>query len=325
MFGFSPAIPSRRDFEWCPFLRKLGRSGEAVERVLHDIGVMDHSGWADWAPSTLTATGAPTEVVFTADSPGLCITTEVDDPARPPQDRLDKACRIMADLGGTPPGPALRDVLAAAQSAGRMSFGALLQIAQDGNARQTRLLVELPAAADDLGLLMIPEVTRALKGIGPSAVRLAMVTYDGQTGALTMHGTIRGAHRGHLPLLADIAQVSPDNLAQAIDGLAAAAPCGGLPVRNLCFGMTAGVKGQPPTLTLSMMARELLGDCDATITERINACGGARLRGYATLLDHLAPGAVPGVTIHGRIGLTARQNAMPVLSVNVAAPWSDPA
>lgn len=325
MFGLSPAMPSRRDFEWCSFLRRLGPSGDAVERLLHDIGVMDHSGWADWSPSTLTATGAPTEVVFTAGHTGLCITTEVDNPARPPQDRLDKACRIMADLGGTPPRPALRDVLAAAQGAGDMTYGAVLQIVQDGTARQTRLLVELPAAAADLGELISPAVTRALEGTAKSAGGLSMLTYDGRSGALTMHGTIRDAHRGHLPLLADIAQVSPDHLALAIDGLAASSPCGGLPVRDLCFGMTADDSGQPPALTLSMRAQEMLGGSDATIADRIKACGGARLHGYATLLDHLAPGTVPGRTVHGRIGLTARQNAMPILSVTVAAPWIDPA
>ncbi|WP_019955884.1 hypothetical protein [Yoonia vestfoldensis] len=114
MVSFSPAIPSRSDIGWCSFLRRLGGSGDAVERVLHDIGVMDHSGWADWRPSAMTRTGAPTEVIFTADSPALRITTEVDDPAKPPQDRMDKACRIMTDLGDTLPDSTLRDILAAA-------------------------------------------------------------------------------------------------------------------------------------------------------------------------------------------------------------------
>jgi hypothetical protein len=231
----------------------------------------------------------------------------------------------MTDLGGTPPGPALRDVLAVAQGAGPTTYGARLQISQDGAARRTRLLVELPAAADDLGVLMIPEVSRALKKIGRNTVRLSMLTYDGASGGLTLHGMIKGAHHGHLPLLADIAQVSPDYLALAIDGLAATPPGGAFPVQNLCFGMAAGGEGQPPSLMLSMVAADMLGGCDATITRRVNACGGVRLHGYAALLDHLHPSVQRGVTHHGRIGLTARRDAMPLLSVSVAAPWTHPA
>jgi len=325
MFNFAPAIPSRRDFEWCSYLRRFGTTGDAMERLLHDLGVMDHSGWADWQPSALTRTGAPTNVVFASGRRGLQITTEIDDPSKPAQDRLDKACRIMADLGHPLPQPALRDVLAAAQGAGPLIYGARLAITQHAQKRQMRLLVELPAAAADLGALLTPAISTALSGIGRHDVRLTQLACDGSTGIRTLHGTIKRATLAHLPLLAEIAQVSPDLLARAIEGLADAAPGAPLPLGDLHFALaTRHMGAQPPVLTLFLGAAELLG-CDARIARRIKACGGARLHGYTALLDALAPLHLPGVTHHGRIGLTARQGAMPLLSVDVAAPWTDPA
>ncbi|WP_019955883.1 hypothetical protein [Yoonia vestfoldensis] len=205
-----------------------------------------------------------------------------------------------------------------------MTYGARLGIVQDGDVRRTHLLVELPAAAADLGVLMIPAISGALKDIGKNAVRLTQLAFDGGSGALTLYGVIKGANRGHLPLLADIAQVCPDRLAMAIDGLADASPCGSLPIRDLRFGLAARTNGKPPALTLYLSTPEMFG-CDATITHRIMACGGSRLKGYDALLDHLPPLHAPGITHHGYVGLAAQLDAMPTLSVSVAAPWTCPA
>lgn len=103
MFRFAHAISSRKDLDWCWFLRGQGRVGELLERALHDIGVMEPNGWADWAPSTMTQTGAPVELTFDQDETGLRILTEVADPASDPVNRLSQVYRTMAQLGGTPP------------------------------------------------------------------------------------------------------------------------------------------------------------------------------------------------------------------------------
>ncbi len=132
MFALAPVIPSRSDLDWCWFLRRQGDAGEAFERILHNIGVMDPAGWADWKPSTLTDTGAPVSLTFTKDDNALELTTEVGDPAGDPTNRVNHVCKIMAELGANVPTAALRDVISTAQSDTKLRYGARLGLRHDG-------------------------------------------------------------------------------------------------------------------------------------------------------------------------------------------------
>ena len=256
MFGFPRSTSARNDVEWCWFLRRRGKNGEAMERALHDIGVMDHSGWADWQASPLTGTGAPAEVVFTAGQAGLCVTTEVDDPARDPAERLNKVCTLISDLGGNAPDAALRDVIAAAQCGADLTYGARLNILQNGARRQTKLLAEIPPTAADLATLLMPSVSRSLQTLGDNRA-LTMLECDSATGSVTIHGKITQATLPHLPPLAEIADVSPDSLALAMEGLTETAMSGALPADTLGFSLTARPAGQPPALSVFLPAAAL--------------------------------------------------------------------
>ncbi|WP_322894973.1 MULTISPECIES: hypothetical protein [unclassified Yoonia] len=280
---------------------------------------MDYSGWADWQPSPLTNTGSPAEIMFRAGQNALRVTVEVDDPATAPTRRLNKACAAMAALGGTPPDPILCDIIALAQARGPLTYGARLQITHTGDRCDTVLLVELPAQGAGLARHLMPEVGAGLALID-QPLHLTMLSYDGKSGALSLHGTIFGATRHHLPPLADISGVAPDWLAMAIDGLAEIGTKDPFPATNLGFSFAAKTPGQPPELTVFLAAKELFGNDDKSF-QRVMACGGRRMRGYAALLQQTHP-APPGMTLHGQIGLTARAGNPPVLSVNVAAPWS---
>ena len=92
-----------------------------------------------------------------------------------------------------------------------------------------------------------------------------------------------------------------------------------LPVSTLGFSYTSGQNG-PPILTLYLRSQEAFGS-DAETARRIKRFDGKRLTGYAALIDHLPP-APANQPHHGRIGLTARINGAPQLSIGVAAPWS---
>ena len=91
MFELAPTYPSRSDLDWCWYLRKQGAMGEAVERILHDVGVMNPSGWADWQPSTLTNTGAPVAMNFTRDQ-GFC--RKVSSSGRRYRGMIGAACNV---------------------------------------------------------------------------------------------------------------------------------------------------------------------------------------------------------------------------------------
>lgn len=319
MFSFSPAIPSRSDLDWCWYLRRQGRAGEAIERVLHNIGVMHPGGWADWSASSLTDTGSPVEVVFSTHDKAVTLTTEVDNPSHDPNTRFGQVCRIMADLGGTPPDAALRDVISAAQGAAKLHYGARLGLRHDGNTLSTMLFAELPTAASDLSTLMSQAPFEPiLQTLGPSA-RTTMLGYDGTTRKVTIFCEADGVKRTILPALCGPAQVSPDVLSMSIDGMTDAAPSIDLPTQKLRFSYTIGATEFLPTLSLAFSSKALFGTDDA-IERRVRACSFAKQAHYTQLLENL-PVAPKGIAHHGDIHMTARKDAAPAMSINVAAPW----
>ena len=319
MFSFTPAIPGRSDLDWCWYLRRLGESGETLERVLHDIGVMDPGGWAAWGRSRLTATGAPVEMLFCSGQTDLQLTTEVADPLSDPTGRVAEVCQIMRSLGGQMPPPALRDVISAAQGSGPLRYGAWLGLRQGATGLHSTLLAELPSDATDLSALVcsgddFPPIT----SLGGRA-RATMVGFDGTTGQITVHFTMPSATRLCLPDLAGPAKVCPEVLSMTIDSITDRPGSAALPVTTLGFSYTTG-QNAPPILTLFLPTREAFGS-DAETARRIKRFDGKRLNGYGALIDHLPPGPADQPH-HGRIGLTARINAAPQLSIGVAAPWS---
>ncbi|WP_106746078.1 hypothetical protein [Yoonia maritima] len=319
MFNLAPVIPSRSDLDWCWYLRRHGYAGDALERVLHDIGVMEPNGWAHWHPSTLTDTGAPVAVEFSADDKALALTTEVDNPAVAPATRLAKAYKIIADLGGTGPSIQLREVISAAQGLSALEYGARLRLRHDGKKLGITLLAEIPASASDLSPLMSETpFSLILQDYDPSA-RATMLAYDTLTQQVTIHCEADNVQRTILPALCMPAQVSPDVLSMSIDGMISCPPQIAFPTRTLGFSYTMGSAGTLPILSLSFSSKELFKD-DTTIEKRVRTCGGNKLPSYKALLEHL-PTAAVGKTHHGNFQMKARQNAAPVLSISVAAPW----
>ena len=319
MFSFAPAIPSRGDIDWCWFLRRQGSEGDAIERILHDIGIMNPGGWADWVPSTLTATGAPVEMQFSEATPGLSLLTEVGDPASDLSSRVGRVCQIMTELGGTAPNAPLRDVISAAQGAGALRFGAWLGLRQVGQHLHTRLLAELPADAIDLAsLLWSPEIGQAIHACSPRT-RATMLAHDGTTGLSTIYFR---AERPDLAQLAATAKVSDTVLTTALARLADIPGGTPLPLRQLGFSFAMHADGKRPVLTLHVDAAELCAT-DDQIAERLTASCALPMAGYASLLDAL-PAAPRGQRHHRTISLTARPCAAPTFSVGVAAPWSCP-
>ncbi len=321
MFNFSPAIPGRSDLDWCWYLRRHGEAGEALERVLHNIGVMDPGGWAAWGRSQLTATGAPVEMLFSSGQPDLQLTTEVADPITDPTSRVAEVCRIMRSLGAKMPPSSLRDVISAAQGTGPLRYGAWLGLRQSADGLHCTLTAELPATASDLSdLICSDDGCPSITDLGDNT-KATMVSFDGTTGQVTLHFEMQNATRRCLPDLAKRAQVCPEVLSMTIDSITdRPASTAALPVSTLGFSYTIGGAGAPPILTLSLSAIDAFGS-DAKTARRIKRFDGQRLMGYGALVDNLPPMS-GGQCHHGRIGLTARVNAAPQLSIGVAAPWS---
>ncbi|MFQ1701489.1 hypothetical protein ACJ5NV_12940 [Loktanella agnita] len=319
MFNFAPAIPARSDLDWCWYLRRQGRAGEVLERVLHDLGVMDPSGWSDWSPSALTDTGSPIEMWFSAGQSGLQLMTAIGDPARGHAHQVDQVCRVMAERGGKTPDAALRDVIAAAQGSTSLSYGAWLGLRVIGARVETKLYAELPEGADDLSALMSPtDVAPVMETLGDTA-HATMIGYDGHTGQTTIYGETDQTIATALPMLAALAHVPVDMLALAVERLVGDPSVSDLPPPRLGFSFAMQEAGKPPELTLLFAANTLFKN-DEQAGQRIKACGGEALDGYGALIDNL-PHAPCCQLHHGRIGLTARQEGAPVLSVGVAAPW----
>jgi hypothetical protein len=319
MFELSPAIPPRSDLDWCWYLRRQGRIGEALERVLHDIGVMHPGGWADWHPSTMTDTGAPVEMLFSAKECSLSLRTEVEDPAKDPAGRVSKVCALIADLGGTPPPAALRDVISAAQSTANLRFGAWLGLRQCEEHLGTMLYAEVPAAAADLaGLLSSEQIAPILHGLENRA-QVTKIGYDTHTGEVTVYCETDQAPDAIIPTLAKPAGVSPHPLINDIAHMIAAGSAHGHTPKTFGFSYTTRKDGSAPTLTLQMSAKALFGT-DKVIEKMVKDYPGEHIAAYAALIEQHLPAPV-GKTHHGNIRLRAVGDQCPLLSIGVAAPW----
>ncbi len=321
MFHLAPAIPPRRDLDWCWYLRRIGRTGEALERVLHDIGVMQPGGWADWQPSQMTDTGAPVEMMFSTGQLALSLRTEVDNPGTDPGTRMDKVCNLIKSLGGTPPPLALRDVISAAQGSGDLCFGAWLGLHRCERDLRTSLFAEIPQTAADIApLLASQKATAVLHDLG-DATRITMVEYTAATGDTAIHGQSATALDVVVPQLAQVAGVSADALLREIgmmrcnDRELVDAP------QTWGFSLTERATGLP-ALTLYLSAKAMF-DTDAEITQRVKTYPGNHIMAYTALTDQLPP-APHGKTHHGQIGLLAGADHRPLLSIGVAAPTISP-
>ncbi|WP_439153817.1 hypothetical protein [Yoonia sp.] len=322
MLGLAPAIPPRNDLDWCWFLRRQGREGEALERLLHDIGVMTPTGWADWAPGTLTATGAPVELIFSPENPGLCLRTEVADPASDPANRVEQVCRLMASLGGTAPGAALRDVVSAAQGAGDLRFGAWLGLHQRRHSVHSQLFAELPAAATDLAdLIYPPGIRNAIEDCGAS-IEATLLEQNGTNGVQTIHFTACGQIPLILRHLAAIADVSEAILAMALARLTGHHDTNALYDGRLAFSLTQTIQDRPPVLRLHIAAADLSGTDRQIAAKVLEFCPKPMLP-YTSLIDML-PASQTCQSHHGSVTLTARPGAAPAVAVGVAALSSCP-
>lgn len=318
MYEFAAPIPSRSDLDFCWFLRSQGRAGEALERALHDIGVMQPGGWANWAPSPLTGTGAPVEMIFTEGQSGLAVRTDVDDPAKNPHDRLQAALAAVGRVGAHPLRPGLQDVISAAQSSGGLQFGARLGLQYAAAGLSLTVYVEVPPGAFDLtGLLMAHQQTMPK----PPAAELVMLGYTGETGVVTRHFAAQTEPEAVLQDLAAQADVPLAPLVAAIAALREKQTIGtDLHAASFVLKDTPGATA--PELTVILPTLPGATD-DARIRRALHSAWGRPVPGYETLMDVQHP-APKGQILQGRLGLTAKRNGAPQLSVFVAAPWHTP-
>lgn len=322
MFELAPPIPSRSDLDWCWYLRRQGQIGEALERALHDIGVMHPGGWADWQPSTMTDTGAPVEMQFTANQSVLSLRTEVDDPGKDPRGRVAKACGIITQLGGTPPPATLRDVISAAQGAADLRFGAWLGLHRGAASLGMTLYAEVPAAAADLtDLLASTQIKPTLDALGNN-VRLTMIGYTTHTGETTLYFETELAPEDVIPKLVQPAQASAEPLLRDINDMLDEGVANARPLRTLGFSYTLHNDGSTPTLTLQISSNTIFG-FDDVIETLVRNYPGNHVASYAAMADQFEP-APKGLTHHGKVGLQARGEKRPLLSIGVAAPWFHP-
>ena len=186
MPGLSPVFSGRSDIEFCSFLRGYGPAGEAMERTLHDFGVLTPGGWADWQASGLTPGGAPLMLQLGDTRAALSARFDFEDPAAGPRARLARAQGRLRRLA-TPALPApLREVLAAAQGRGaHLRWGARLDVVQTGRRRRLGLCAEWPERAADLEPALVPERVRAAAE-SARVGRLDRVSHDAATGVTTL-------------------------------------------------------------------------------------------------------------------------------------------
>jgi hypothetical protein len=289
MFSLAPANPARSDLDWCWFLRGFGHAGDVVERALHQIGVMDHSGWARWQRSDLTETGAPVSVRFSTHDRALSIITEIANPAHDPKTRFAAACDAITALGGAAPDTAFREVISAAQGSSSLSYGARLGLRHDGDSLKITLYVELPAGASDLsGLLSQPNASAT-----PVPHRdPTMLSYDTLTKQVALFcptGSDACAH-----LITNLASPKPVTLRYTLGG-----------EDSLAFRVQQGAfLSTDPQLKAQLLTFE------RGISQR-----------HPCLMDHLPPASAE-TAFHGGIWVSEHETAQPSLSFDVPAPWT---
>ncbi|SFR56295.1 hypothetical protein SAMN04488005_2913 [Yoonia tamlensis] len=282
MFSLAPPIATSSDREWCWFLRGFGKSGDVIERALYAIGVMDHSGWATWQHSSLTATGAPVVVRFATCERALSIITEVANPAHDPATKLATACNIITALGGIAPDQAFREVISAAQGASALTWGACLGLRHDGKQLQFTLYAELPAEAHDLSALLSQIDPGACQGAYMLAydTRGRRITYYCKPDSTTPLPAVLG---GAQPVSTRNEMGAPHNRAFAID----------------------------PATVLSGQSR---------LARQVNSFKQIVFRRHPCLVDHQLT-EFPETAVVGNIWVTGNGPDNKVVSFDLAAPW----
>ncbi len=318
----APIISSRSDVDWCWYLRNHGPQGEKLERALHDIGVLQPGGWAPWQDSVMTDTGAPTEVFFSADQTTMSLCTEVDDPAKDPSTRMATVCEKIVQLGGALPPSALRDVISAAQSGAELRYGAWLGLHQTQHSLGLTMLAEIPTDASDLAGLLIPTQLSSLLSALGDTVWLNKIGYRTDTDETTLYFETQRTPDEVVLQLCDVAKTSPEPLLRdIIDMLDTGSLNAQLP-KTFGFSFRFTPNASIPTLTLYVDAKSFF-ETDDVIANRVRAFPGEHVASYTALAEQLLP-APNGLTHHGKIGLEARGDNWPLLSIGVAAPWICP-
>lgn len=322
MSMFSTVISSRSDLDWCWYLRKHGAVGEKLERVLHDVGVLQPGGWAPWSTSTLTDTGAPIEMIFSPNNNVMSLRTEVDNPSADPEGRVARVCDNIANLGQRPPPAGLREVISAAQSDSKLRFGAWLGLSICETHQNAMLYAEFPAQAADLArLVSSTDVTNCLRDLGTGA-RVHMLAFDCASGETTLYFEAAQDPAAILPMLAAAAGVPVAPLQTSVDNMLALGRSNACPPPNFGFSFTMPSNGAAPRLTLQFLAKNIFAS-DAVMTRMVRDYPGDHQATYAALADMLLP-APEGRMHHGTISLAARSEGCPQLSIGVAAPWVCP-
>lgn len=322
MSSFSDVIAARSDLDFCWYLRKHGSVGENLERVLHNVGVLQPGGWANWQDSTMTDTGALLEMMFRQDCTVMSLRTEVGDPGADLTTRVAKVCAIMQDLGHQPPPAAFRDVISAAQGDAQLRFGAWLGLNMCDNRQSATLYADLPDGAADLtGLLASPAVTRAIADMGDST-HVDMATYTSMPESTAVFCTTTLDPAKAIPPLAALASVPAAPLLRQIDAMLDAGQASARPLSAFRFSLTTMASGGKPILNIHLSTKHIFG-FDSWIGHMVRTYPGEHHAAYTGLADMLLP--LPnGLTHHGEVSLTPNGDNRPDLSVNVAAPWVCP-
>ena len=319
MSKFETIISSRSDLDWCWYLRKQGQIGEALERTLHDIGVMQPGGWAHWRNSTMTDTGSPVEMIFSAHGRCLSLRTEVDDPANDPRGRVAKVCDFIKTLGHTPPPEGLREVISAAQGDADLRFGAWLGMDKCATGHSATLYAEFPGTAADLAeLVSSPKVTACLNDLGADAA-IHMLSFDAETRQIALFCETTLDPKTIVPKLAEVAQVPAEPLLETIAQILDA---GASALGKFGFSFTMQTDGTPPLLSLQLSSKDLFAN-DSVIGSIVRDYPGDHVTAYRGLADMLCP-APTGQMHHGDISLHAQGKNMSLLSIGLAAPWACP-
>jgi hypothetical protein len=319
MSKFETVIPSRSDLDWCWYLRKQGHIGEAMERTLHDIGVMHPGGWAQWRNSTMTDTGSPVEMIFKAHGKCLSLRTEVDDPASDPRGRVAKVCNIIKTLDHRPPPAGLREVIGAAQGDAELQFGAWLGLNKSATRHSATLYAEFPGTAADLAeLVSSPKVTACLNELGADAA-IHMLSFDAETRQIALFCETSLDPQVIVPKLAAVAQVPAEPLLKTITQMLDA---GAAVLGKFGFSFTMQADGAAPLLSLQLSSKNLFAS-DSVIGAIVRDYPCDHVTAYRGLADMLWP-APKGQMHHGDISLQAQGKDVPLLSISVAAPWICP-
>ncbi|MDO6591283.1 hypothetical protein DS901_00545 [Loktanella sp. D2R18] len=287
MFTLAPANPARSDLEWCWFLRGFGKAGDAIERALYKIGVMDHTGWARWQHSALTETGAPVAVQFSTHDQALSVITEVENPAQDPKMRLSTACKMITALGGEAPETPFREVISAAQGSSPLTFGARLGLRHDNNALHLTLYVELPEGASDMSGLL----SHSLIGADHAANQnVTMLAYDVQTKHVTLFSIPDTETLTQLPAVC--ARKQPVATRRKLG------------TEDTAYKVTQNDISSADTEILAQLT---------SLKQRVH-------QRHACLIDHLQT-TVPNATFRGDIWISEQADGETALSIDIAAPW----